>query len=105
MARFYRYQSGGHTLVGNNHEPGTVELKTYINDRYKITVYRAFDCGELYDLQEYPGEFINHWDDPEYATVKTRLLQALCSGRDGQRDFAHASRCLCLAAKLVPLPQ
>jgi uncharacterized sulfatase len=64
-----------HTLVEDNHEPGMAELKTYIDDRYKITVYRAFDCGELYDLQEDPGEFRNLWDDPGHAGIKALLLQ------------------------------
>jgi arylsulfatase A-like enzyme len=80
-----------HTLVENNHEPGMAELKTFINDRYKLTVYRAFDCGELYDLAEDPDEFFNRWDDPDYALVKTELLQA----------FVQAE----MAKEVLPMPR
>ncbi len=65
-----------HTLVENNHEPGMTELRTYIDDRYKVTVYRAFDCGELYDLKEDPNELHNRWNDPAFSQVKMRLLQS-----------------------------
>ncbi|MGE9293145.1 MAG: sulfatase family protein, partial [Puniceicoccales bacterium] len=64
-----------HCIVENNHEPGIAELKTYVDARYKLTVYRAYDEGELYDLEKDPGEFENRFDDPDYAAVKTRLLQ------------------------------
>ena len=65
-----------HTMVENNHEPGEVELRTYIDDRYKLTVYNGLDCGELYDLETDPEEIDNHWDDPDYAAIKMKLMQA-----------------------------
>jgi uncharacterized sulfatase len=80
-----------HTLVEDNHEPGMAELKTYINNRYKLTVYRAFDCGELYDMQEDPGELYNRWDDPSYAEIKTRLMQ----------EFLQAE----MAKEVLPMPR
>lgn len=80
-----------HTLVENNHEPGMAELKTYIDDRYKLTVYRAFDCGELYDLQNDPDEFHNRWADPDYARIKAELLQ----------DFVQAE----MAKEVLPMPR
>ncbi|MDP0498355.1 MAG: sulfatase-like hydrolase/transferase [Verrucomicrobiota bacterium JB024] len=78
-------------IVENNHEPGCAELKTYIDARYKLTVFRAFDEGELYDLEKDPGEFENRFDDPEYAAVKTRLLQR----------FLQAE----MAKELLPMPR
>ena len=33
--------------------------------------------GELYDLEEDPGEIVNRWDDPAYAATKSDLLALL----------------------------
>lgn len=44
--------------------------------RFKLVVYHGHDLGELYDMQEDPGEFVNLWDDPDYADVRFRLLKA-----------------------------
>ncbi len=63
-----------HVLVENRHQPTKVHLRTYINERYKITVYRNHDYGELFDLQNDPGEIINLWDDPGSAGLKAELL-------------------------------
>jgi arylsulfatase A-like enzyme len=64
-----------HVIVENRHQPSLVHLHTYVGQRYKITVYRAQDYGELFDLQEDPKEQRNLWDDPAYASVKAELLQ------------------------------
>lgn len=61
-------------LVENRHEPTKVHLRTYINDRYKITVYRNADYGELFDLREDPGEINNLWHDPASAQLKSQLF-------------------------------
>jgi len=65
-----------HILVENRHNPTTVHLRTYVNERYKITVYRDKPYGELFDLEEDPGELRNRWDDPACAKTKALLLQA-----------------------------
>jgi uncharacterized sulfatase len=52
-----------------------VFLNTYVDDRYKITVYYRQPYGELYDLQEDPAEIHNLWDDPSHRELKMRLLQ------------------------------
>jgi len=61
-------------LIENRHNPTTVHLRTLVTQRYKLTVYRAAGYGELFDLQEDPGELRNRWDDPAYAAVKQELL-------------------------------
>jgi hypothetical protein len=45
-----------------------------VDERYKITVYRDRECGELFDLQQDPRETHNLWDDPGSAALKCRLL-------------------------------
>jgi uncharacterized sulfatase len=64
-----------HVIVENRHEPTTIHLRTYINERYKLTVYRGHPYGELFDLQEDPGELRNLWDSAAHAAVKSDLLQ------------------------------
>ena len=49
-------------------------MRTYVNQRYKITVYRDGDDGELFDLQSDPGEIRNLWRDPEASDLKCRML-------------------------------
>lgn len=63
-----------HVLVENRHNPTTVHLRTLVTDRYKLTVYRDADYGELFDLETDPGESTNRWNDPAYAEVKAALL-------------------------------
>jgi len=63
-----------HTICENRHEPDTLNLKTYIDDRYKMTVYYNRLEGELYDLKKDPDELNNLWDDPDYSDLKSELL-------------------------------
>jgi arylsulfatase A-like enzyme len=63
-----------HVLVENRHQPTALHLRTYIEDRYKITIHRDREYGELFDYAEDPDEQYNRWDDPAYAEVKTQLM-------------------------------
>lgn len=47
----------------------------YRDNRYKIVVYHGHMQGELYDLQEDPGEFDNRWDDPAYGEIRFDLMR------------------------------
>ena len=62
-------------ICENRHQPTAVHLRTFIGERYKMTVYRGLDEGELYDLREDPEERRNRWDDPDYAAVKLEVYQ------------------------------
>lgn len=43
--------------------------------RYKLVVYHSHPgLGELYDLQNDPGEFDNLWDRPDHSDLKSRLI-------------------------------
>jgi uncharacterized sulfatase len=63
-----------HVIVENQHQPTTMNMRTYISDRYKMTVHYNREYGEIYDLKEDPGELRNLWDLPEYASLRTELL-------------------------------
>ncbi|MHA0858185.1 sulfatase family protein [Paenibacillus sp. CMAA1364] len=63
-----------HAICEFRHEATTIHQKTYVNDRYKITVYYQQIYGELFDLQEDPQELHNLWDDPASASLKSELL-------------------------------
>ena len=47
----------------------------YRDERYKLVLYHGHDLGELYDLEEDPGEFENMWDEPEAQPLKLDLMQ------------------------------
>lgn len=63
-----------HIICENHHEPTTIHLKTYVDERYKITVYYGKKYGELFDLKEDPNEINNFWDNPDYKDIKSELL-------------------------------
>ena len=63
-----------HAIVENRHTYSRVHLRTYVDERYKITVYRDHDDGELFDLVEDPGEMKNLWHDPAAAELKARMM-------------------------------
>jgi arylsulfatase A-like enzyme len=46
--------------------------------RHKLVVFHGEELGELYDLEQDPGEHDNKWRDPAYQTVKRELLLKLC---------------------------
>ncbi|SFD96532.1 uncharacterized sulfatase [Paenibacillus catalpae] len=63
-----------HAICEFRHEPTTIHQKTYVDQRYKITVYYNQTYGEIFDLQIDPTELNNLWDDPAYAALKSELL-------------------------------
>jgi arylsulfatase A-like enzyme len=67
-------QARDHVLCEFRHEPTTIHQKTYVDSRYKITVYYNQTYGEIFDLQEDPGEIRNLWSNPDYAALKSELL-------------------------------
>ncbi len=46
----------------------------YRTQRWKIVTYHGYSTGELYDMQNDPGEFNNLWNEPNWAEVKLDLL-------------------------------
>lgn len=73
-----------HIVVENRHQPTTLHLKTFVNERYKLTVYYGREYGELFDLQRDPGEIHNLWDEPDAAALKAQLTMALLQAEMGK---------------------
>ncbi len=61
-------------IVENRHQPTKIFLRTYIDRRYKLTVYFDQGYGELFDLELDPDEINNLWDSPEHEKLKSGLL-------------------------------
>ncbi|UHA76152.1 sulfatase family protein [Paenibacillus sp. 481] len=67
-------QARDHIICENRHEPTSIHLKTYVDERYKLTVYYNQSYGELFDLKEDPEERRNLWHEPTFAQLKSNLL-------------------------------
>jgi arylsulfatase A-like enzyme len=79
------------SITENRHTYKNVHLRTYVDERYKITVYRGMEAGELFDLHEDPDELRNLWNDPGSVELKARLLQ----------DFLQAT----MSCEPTPMPR
>ncbi|PTY00973.1 sulfatase [Verrucomicrobia bacterium LW23] len=66
-----------HALIEFRDQPTALHMRTYVNDRYKLTVHCRRDYGELYDLREDPGEIRNLWDRPEHRALKAELIRKM----------------------------
>jgi len=80
-----------HVVCENRHQPTKLHLNTWIDERYKITVFRNQPYGELYDLQEDPGETHNLWDEPDALPLKCELLQKFVQA-DMEREPTRMDR-------------
>lgn len=63
-----------HAIVENRHQPTQVHVRTYVDSRYKLTVYRGMPHGELFDLVEDPGELHDRFHDPDHAGVRAEVM-------------------------------
>ena len=62
-------------------------MRTLVDDRWRITLYRGVPWGELYDLAADPHELHNLWDEPAHAADKLALTERLA-----QKMMALAER-------------
>ncbi|MGA0368828.1 MAG: sulfatase [Kiritimatiellia bacterium] len=62
------------SITENHHGYTRFHMNTLVTDRYKLTVHRDSDQGELFDLQEDPEELHNLWQAESAATLKSELL-------------------------------
>ncbi len=76
-----------HIIVENRHQPTTIHVKTYVDKRYKITVYYNQEYGELFDLEKDSQEISNLWDKKEYFELKTELITKLLFAEMGKEPL------------------
>lgn len=57
--------------------PPELSMRTLVDGRWRITVYRGVPWGELYDLAADPHELHNLWDEPASAATKLELTERL----------------------------
>jgi uncharacterized sulfatase len=76
-------------IIENRHQPTTLHLKTFINQRYKITLYFNREYGEIYDLLNDPGEVCNLWSD---AGLRARLTEAFLRAEMAKEEPLSAER-------------
>lgn len=86
--RGQKSQARDHAICEFRHTPTTIHQKTYVDERYKITVYYNQMYGEVFDLQEDPGETRNLWPLPEYQTLKSELLLKYAWAELGKESMA-----------------
>lgn len=63
-----------HVIIENHHTPTTMNMRTYVDQRYKITIHSGREYGEMYDLQEDPEERNNLWTSEAHKDLKIELL-------------------------------
>ena len=82
-------------VIENDEDYLGLRLRTLVTDRYQLTVYPGQPYGELFDMQEDPGQLHNLWSQPRHAGLR-HDLQALLLERlvltDNRlpRRLAHA---------------
>ena len=69
--------TSGMALVEDDQDDLGFRLRTLVTERYRLTAYSGQPYGELFDLQEDPGEIRNLWDDPEHRALRDDLRLAL----------------------------
>ena len=53
------------------------KARTLITKDWRISVYYGHDWGELYDLENDPGELTNLWDSAEHQDSKMTMMERL----------------------------
>ena len=57
-----------------------VAVHTYVDTRWRLSVWQGCEWGEFYDLENDPDELENLWDSHEHESTKLRLLIRLVQG-------------------------
>lgn len=82
-----------HVLIENRHQPTTMNIRSFVNERYKLTVYFNRSYGELFDLVADPGELHNLWDCLDAQTLKKELLHQLVFAEMGKEPLPMPRVC------------
>lgn len=62
-------------ICENRHEASKLNARTYVDSRYKLTIYQGYEFGDMFDLVVDPNEEHNLWDDPAYSELKLELYR------------------------------
>ena len=54
-----------------------VRQRTFCDGEWRMTLWDGIPVGELYNLQDDPGEIVNLWNDPAHAAVQARLCERM----------------------------
>lgn len=54
-----------------------VSVTSLVDQRWRLSIWQGCEWGELYDVENDPGEIVNLWDDPNYSDVLRQLLHRL----------------------------
>ena len=74
-ARLRRFVRSEYFNAQQDPRTGADQMATmYRDERYKLVVYHGRGLGELYDLQEDPGEFHNLWSSSAHAALRHDLM-------------------------------
>jgi arylsulfatase A-like enzyme len=65
---------------------GTGRVHTVVDGRWRLSLFDGADFGELYDLDDDPGELRNLWDAPEHAVTRACLIEQLARLEIGYGD-------------------
>lgn len=67
-------QARDHAICEHRFQPELPHIRTFVNDRHKLTLWKNQPYGELFDLEADPDELSNLWDDPASQSLKAELL-------------------------------
>jgi hypothetical protein len=90
----------GHEYTFSQYESHTPDASIIMNSMFangiKCVLYERTKTyegteGELYDLNEDPGELVNLWDDPKYAGVKADMIETIREDLLSLPNFKNAA--------------
>ncbi|MSQ52992.1 MAG: sulfatase [Betaproteobacteria bacterium] len=65
---------------------GRIRMRSFLDGRYRLSLYEGAPWGELYDLENDPDELVNHWDDPASRILRAEMTEALARRFIAQSD-------------------
>lgn len=76
-------------VVENRHEPNVMNIRSYIEKDYKLTVHYGSSQGELYNLKSDYDEHHSLWSDMKMQETKRHLLERFIVAENEKRPVAE----------------
>ena len=54
-----------------------MRVRTYVTERWRMSIREDADWGELFDLENDPLEIANRWDDPSAREARADLFERM----------------------------